>query len=58
MPRSGPYRRRKGGDTWHYCKNCTNWPKEAGQYDERATRPTSGEFCNQCLAKERDGNCT
>lgn len=58
MPRSGPYRRRQGGDTWHFCKNCTSWPKEPAKYDERPSRPVSGELCNECLAKDRARNCT
>lgn len=58
MPKSGPYRRRKDSDTWHYCKNCTAWPTQPGTYVERPDRPTSGEFCNQCLDKDRNRNCT
>lgn len=49
------YRRRKGFDTWHMCRNCSNWP--TGDYDERDTKPSSGEFCNECLAKQRNGDC-
>ena len=51
------YRRRIGSDTWHFCTNCTEWPTQAGSYVEQSTRPTTGEFCNQCLAKQRDNNC-
>ena len=58
MPRSGSYRRRKGSDTWHYCQNCTNWPTTQGEYDQRPDRPSSGEFCNECLSKDRDRNCS
>ena len=49
------YRRRKGSDTWHMCSNCTNWPRS--NYDETLSKPTTGEFCNECLAKQRAGNC-
>ena len=49
------YRRRKISDTWHWCRNCSNWP--TSKYEERYTKPTSGELCNQCIAKERAGNC-
>lgn len=48
------YRRKKGSDTWHWCRNCTNWP--SSDYDERASRP-SYDLCNQCLGKERNGDC-
>lgn len=51
------YRKKKGSDTWHWCTNCSNWPKY--DYDEREfdKRPTSGELCDQCLAKEKDNKC-
>lgn len=49
------YRRRKGGDTWHFCKNCSTWPTT--DYVEQVGKPTSGEFCNACLAKDKAGNC-
>ena len=50
------YRRRKGKDTWHWCKNCTNWP--IYDYEEKPTKPTSGELCNECIAKEKAKNCS
>jgi len=50
-----PYRRRKGGDTWHFCKNCSTWP--ITDYVEQVSKPTTGELCNACLAKEKAGNC-
>ena len=49
------YRSKRGSDTWHFCRNCSNWP--ASDYDERSRKPTSGELCNQCLAKRRAGDC-
>ena len=49
------YRKRKGTDTWHFCRNCSNWPTST--YDEQASKPSSGEFCNECLAKQRAGTC-
>ena len=57
MPANGPYRRRRGGsDTWHYCTNCQNWP--TSNYDQQTTKPTSGEFCNECQAKRDNRNCS
>ncbi len=50
------YRKKKGSDTWHWCKNCAEWP--TSNYDEQATKPTSGELCNQCKGKEAAGTCT
>ena len=49
------YRRRKGGDAWHWCRNCSTWP--TSDYDERYTKPTSGELCNECKHKEKNGTC-
>jgi hypothetical protein len=31
------YRRKRGSDTWHWCRNCTNDPKT--DYDTKSTRP-------------------
>ena len=50
------YRRKKGNDTWHFCSNCTNWP--TSDFDEKTTKPTTGEFCNQCQAKRNNGTCS
>ena len=50
------YRRRKGSDTWHWCKNCTNWPTV--NYDSQQSKPTTGELDNECKAKEAAGNCS
>lgn len=49
------YRRRNGSDTWHFCSNCTNWP--TSDYEAKPTKPTTGESCNECLAKRRSGTC-
>lgn len=50
------YRRRKGSDTWHFCSNCSNWPK--GKYDSRTSKPTTGELCDQCKSKLRNDRCS
>ena len=49
------YRKRKGSDTWHWCKNCSNYP--TSDYKEQANKPSNGELCNQCQAKKREGTC-
>lgn len=49
------YRRRRDSDTWHFCKNCSNWP--TSNYVEQVSKPTSGELCNQCQDKSAAGNC-
>lgn len=50
------YRKRKDSDTWHWCRNCSNWP--TSDYDSRYTKPTSGELDNECKAKDAADNCT
>ena len=50
------YRKATGKDTWHFCKNCSNWP--AKDYVEKNDKPTTGEFCNECRSKEKAGTCT
>lgn len=50
------YRQREGKDTWHFCKNCSNWPKKK-PYVERKTKPTKGDLCNQCRAKKKRKEC-
>ena len=49
------FRRRRGHDTWHFCRNCSNDPKV--DYVEQDHKPTSGELCNECIAKEKAGTC-
>ena len=50
------WRKKKGGsDTWHFCSNCSNWP--TSNYDEKTTKPTTGELCNECKAKKANGTC-
>ena len=50
------YRQKKGKDAWHFCSNCSNWP--LSEFNSKTSKPTSDEFCNQCLAKEKNNNCT
>jgi hypothetical protein len=54
------YRRRIGSDTWHWCRNCSNWPtgRPGVDYEEQHTRPTTGELDNECRAKEQSGSCS
>lgn len=50
------YRKVKGKDTWHWCKNCGNWP--TSNYDSQTVKPTTGELCNECRRKEAAGTCS
>ncbi len=51
------YRKRKGVryDTWHWCKNCSNYPQS--DYLTSDKKPSYGELCNECQSKEKNGNC-
>ena len=50
------YVRKKGSDTWHWCRNCSDYPT-GSDVEKKDTKPTSGELCNQCRGKEANGNC-
>ncbi len=50
------YRRNRRGDTWHWCRNCSTWP--TADFEETSVKPTAGEFCNECTAKEKAGACS
>src|SRR2546423_888455 len=40
------YRRKKGGDTWHWCVNCSTWPES--EYEENAASDQfTGELCDE-----------
>ena len=51
------YRKQHGSDTWHWCRNCSKWPLTGYIERHSAARPTVGELCNECLAKDRVGDC-
>ena len=52
------WRKRKGiqYDTWHFCRNCQNWP--TSNYDERTSPPSSGEQCDECKSKRANNDCS
>ena len=49
------YRKVWGTDTWHFCQNCSNWPKVA--YQEQEEPPPWGHICHECKAKDIKGEC-
>ena len=51
------YKRRKGHDTWHWCKECSEYPTMRSDVQATAYRPLVGEFCQQCKSKEEKGDC-
>ena len=52
------YRKRKNSDTWHFCGNCTEYPKSDYVTHSGGGEPTSGEKCNECKGKKANNNCT
>jgi hypothetical protein len=50
------YRRLNDADAWHFCTNCSNFPKSG--YETASSKPTSGQFCDECLSKETNGDCS
>ncbi len=51
------YRRRRDRDTWHWCKNCSNWPTQKEKPEVCHSKPSTGELCNQCRSKAKHGEC-
>lgn len=51
------YRKLHDQDTWHWCRNCSNDPKSGYEQDPGSGRPGSGELCDECKAKEDNGEC-
>lgn len=49
------YRRDPGGDTWHFCRNCSQWPDLA--FVEEYDPPIGAELCNECRAKDAKRIC-
>jgi len=53
------YRKRKWSDTWHWCQDCSKWPTD--DYDRQCLplgqRPSNGELCEECKAKEKKQYC-
>jgi len=49
-----PYRRASDADSWHWCKNCTQWPEYG--YKEVTEKPAAG-LCSECKAKDEAGMC-
>jgi DNA-binding response OmpR family regulator len=50
------YRRKKGSESWHFCRNCSQWPRT--DYEEQQTAPPLADrFCSDCESKRRTGEC-
>lgn len=52
------YRRKWGTPVWHWFPGCSHWPKSDIEAEERDTRPTRGQFCNECQCKSPEGDAS
>jgi len=41
-------------DRWHWCKNCTQYPR---YIDLRRSRRPDSDLCDECQAKEKRQEC-
>lgn len=54
----GEFRKREGSDTWHFCGNCQHWPFQGKvAFSSSPSKPSWGELCNECRAKQDNGEC-
>ncbi len=44
------YRRRHHSMTWHWRRNCPDWP--TSDYVSSLDKPKTGEFCGVCREKQ------
>jgi hypothetical protein len=42
-------------DRWHWCKNCSQYPR---YIDVKRTRRPTSDLCDECQAKEKKQQCT
>jgi hypothetical protein len=49
------YVQAQGSDTWHWCRNCSHYPRRIAK--RRATRPSS-HLCSRCRGMQRNGTCS
>lgn len=52
------YRKKRGSNIWHWCRNCSSWPTKNYIPLNTDSFPYPGELCRQCKDKEKNGNCT
>jgi hypothetical protein len=49
------YRQGQDSDTWHFCRNCFEWPRF--KYVEEWVLPDQGKVCGECVARSDQGRC-
>lgn len=53
---AGEFRRTRRGTTWHFCTKCSQWPTGPRSVVSQGV-PFDLELCNECVAKNRLGDC-
>lgn len=54
--RVATWRRVHGTETWHFCRNCPDWPDGIG-FREEIELPHDGAECNECRVLDQRGLC-
>jgi hypothetical protein len=49
------FRRRIDGHLWHCCLNCSAWPIE--DYDEEDRQPSGSKLCIECAQRIETNRC-
>jgi hypothetical protein len=50
------YRREPASQTWHFCSNCSQWPS-GFDFIVSQSLPDGCQMCNECAAKNQQGEC-
>jgi len=48
------YRKNLDSNTWHFLKECSNWP--TSNYQVSYTKPREEELCTECKSKLESGS--
>jgi hypothetical protein len=51
------YRRLESGERWHFCTNCSAWPKDDFVELESPEYALQGSLCLECITKRHLGQC-
>ena len=49
------YRRGLKSITWHFCQNCSFWPRI--DFEQRQAVPVEGSLCGECKVKRAHNSC-
>jgi hypothetical protein len=49
------YRRALKSTTWHFCRNCSFWPRK--EFEQRTGVPEEGALCAECKVLRGRENC-